>query len=176
MPVLSLLQSRRKTRRGKKKKLKKRHVPRVTILLCIYTIYIYIWPLRKETPSCTLDLDWMRQQFGPDGIFLKRICNRRDDDIVYRIERWLCNRIAAKIIYHDSSDLSTIHANQSTYRILTNDCARFRFTDEMVKWIADEISFRPRYGDNEITKRKIIVQRGKKLIDPSSFISSCNCI
>lgn len=133
----------------------------------IYThVYIYIYliyrTLHKETPSCTLDLDWMRQQFGPDGIFVKRICNRRDDAIsCIALNVWLCNRIAAKIIYHDSSDLSTIHANQSTYRILTNDCARFRVTNEIV-----EISFRPRYGNKEITsplirclEMKIIVQK-----------------
>lgn len=158
MPVLSLLQSRRKTRR--KRNWKKDTFLELLYIMCIY---IYIWYIvryiRKRHLAHWISIGCASSS---DGIFVKRICNRRDDAIsCIALNVWLCNRIAAKIIYHDSSDLSTIHANQSTYRILTNDCARFRVTNEMV-----EISFRPRYGNKEITsplirglEMKIIVQR-----------------
>ena len=111
IPVSSPCQSRRKTNSGTKK-LKKKDMFSELLYMYIY-IYLTVCYIRKRHLAHWISIGCasssVQTGFSEKNLQSK---GRYRVSSIDRIERWLYKRIAAKIIYHDSSNLSTIHVNQ----------------------------------------------------------------
>lgn len=109
IPVSSLYQSRRKTNSGTKK-LKKKTCS-LSYYICTHThTEGYI---RKRHLAHWISIGCASSSVQT-GFSEKNLQSKGRYRVSYidHIERWLYKRIPAKIIYHDSSNLSTIHVNQ----------------------------------------------------------------